>query len=146
MSIDLPDYVEEPFRDKLHQVVSKVISILPDDEHPVRAFVSTDTTRSELTYLSVYLFTPKLVVEIRRPLDKERIQYEMFRLKDTVDWIRLNARKYDFETAVEDSQLELEFTTTEGASSVLSANGTGCSDLMEVYKSYFRHNFTGTRD
>ena len=69
----------------------------------------------------------------------------MFRFIDAVDWIRLNARNYKFKEAdKEDSELDLEFSTIDGVSSMLSANGSGCGRLMEIYKHRFLDNFIGT--
>ena len=139
MNIELSKDIDEPIRVKLQNVVDTVIKNLP--ETPEAFFVSTSTMPGEQSYLGVWLFTARLVVEIRNPLDKARVQYEMARLKDAVDWIRLNARNYKFQDHGPDSELELEFTTTDGLSSVLSANGAGCSELMNVYKCIFRPNF-----
>lgn len=144
MTIDLPEYIEEPIRNKLDRVVASVIKNLP--EEPQGAFVSTSVRQGTLNVLSVWLFTPKLVVEIRKPLSQARIQYDMARLMDAVDWIRLIAHDYEFGEPSEDSRLDLEFTTTDGVSSVISANGEGCRRLMEVYRNRFLPNFTGTRD
>ena len=144
MCIKLPEYIDEPIREKLLKVMATVIENLP--EKPIEAFVSTNASRAELNYIGVWLFTPRLAVEIRRPLVQARIQYDMFRFKDAVDWIRLNARMYEFKDPVEDSQLDLEFTTTDGVSSTLSANGEGCDKLMDVYRERFLPNFTGAQD
>ena len=146
MNIDLPEYIDAPIREKLEKIKAKVIENLPDNESPNGIFVSTKSTQGSLSYLGIWLFTPRLVVEIRNPLSKARIQYEMARLRDAVDWIRLNARNYDFKDHRADSELDLEFTTEDGLSSVLSANGEGCPTLMEVYRDSFLPNFTGTRD
>ena len=144
MCIELPKYVEEPIGEKLRKVMATVVSTLP--EKPDEAYVSTSFSRGELNYLGIWLFTPTLAVEIRNPLSQARIQYDMFRFKDAVDWIRLNARRYEFRELLEDSHLELEFTTIDGVSSTLSASGEGCRDLMDIYRRRFLQNFTGTRD
>ena len=137
MDIVLPEYIDGFVRERLHEVMATVSMNLP--EKPVEAFVST--SRGEPNYLGVWLFTEKLAVEIRNPLNRARIQYDMFRFSDAVDWIRLNARNYEFTDPVEDSELELEFSTIDGVSGILSANGAGCHYLMEVYKSRFLQNF-----
>lgn len=146
MIIVLPDYIEDPIRGKLDKVKTTVIKNLPGDELPDEVFVSTSSSQGSLSYLGVWLFTPRLVVEIRNPLSQARIQYEIARFKDAVDWIRLNARNYEFGEHSANSELELEFTTEDGLSSVLSANGEGCRRLMEVYRDRFLPNFTGTLD
>ena len=147
MSIELPTHIDESIRAKLLPVVNQVNSILPDDEGPVEAFVSTTSTRGELNYDGVWIFTPKLIVEIRNPLRQARIQYEIARFTDSVDWIRLSAVNYEFGAPpTDESQLDLEFTTTDGLSKFLSANGKGCCHLMKLYNDRFLRNFTGTRD
>ena len=70
----------------------------------------------------------------------------MARLKGSIDWIRLDARDYGFGDSTKDSQLDLEFTTVDGLSKFLSANGEGCCHLMQLYNDRFLPNFTGTRD
>lgn len=146
MSTDLPDYIEEPIRQKLCKTMDAVIATLPEGEAPNEVFISTSSTQSSRRYLGVWLFTLNLAVEIRTPLDRDRIQFEMFRFRNAVDWIRLRARKYKFEDPQDDSELDLEFTTKEGVSSELSADGKGCRHLMDIYRSQFLENFTGTTD
>ena len=99
-----------------------------------------------MNYLGLWLFTPQLIVEIRNPLGQNRFQCEMARFKHAVDWIRLSARKYDFRDHTPESELDLEFTTTDGLSSALSATGEGCPELMRIYRKRFLTNFTGTRE
>ena len=140
MKIDLPEYIEDPIRQKLHKVMQTVMQIIP--EKPDEFFVSTALREASLDYVGIWLFTPRLVVEIRNPLGKDRIQYEMARFKGAVDWIRLNARNYDLKAHQADSALDLEFTTEDAFSSVLSANGAGCDELMKVYREVFIANFT----
>ena len=144
MGICLPEYIEEPIKEKLNEVVTTVIKYLP--EHPEEIYVSTSLSQGERNYPSVWMFTAKVAVEIRHPLNKARIQYEMFRLNDAVDWIRLNARRYAFGDTTEDSELDIEFTTIDSVSSILQANGKGCRDLMSVYERWLRPNFIGTRE
>ena len=141
MTVKLPEYIEDPIKEKLHKVMVAVIETLP--EEPDEAFVSTSFNEGALNYLGIWLFTPKLLVEIRNPLSQDRIQYEIARLKEAVDWIRLNARKYEFKDPREDSQLDLEFTNRDGFSSALSATGQGCQDLLKIYRDIFLLNFTG---
>ena len=144
MDNSLPEYIEEPIRDELSKVVATVTANLP--ENLEETFVSTSFSQGERNYPSVWLFTSKLAVEIRYPLRQARIQYEMFRLKNSVDWIRLNARRYDFGDPAENSELDIEFTTIDSVSSILEATGDGCRHLMGVYKRWFSPNFTGTRE
>lgn len=143
MSVRVPEYIDEPIRVQLIKVIETVIPNLPED--PFEIFVSTNLNRGELNYLGVWLFTSKLAVEIRNPLNQHRIQYDIYGFSDKVDWIRLNARNYEFGDPVEDSQLDLEFSTADGVSSGLSANGEGCTHLMRLYKEKFLRNFTGAR-
>ena len=137
MGIELSEYIDTSIRERLHKVIATVSENLP--ETAAEVFVST--SRGEPNYLGVWLFTEKLAVEIRNPLSQGRIQYEMFRFSDAVDWIRLDARNYEFADPGKDSELELEFTTIDGVSSMLSATGAGCHDLMAIYKNRFLRNF-----
>ena len=141
MNIDIPKYISKPIREELQKVSTRVARNLPKGETPGRVFVSTSLFSGELKFLSVWLFTSRLVVEIRNPLEKGRVQYEMARFKRAVDWIRLNAREYEFKDASEASELELEFTTVAGLSTVISATGEGCDFLMALYREQFLPNF-----
>ena len=143
MSVELPSYIEKPIQEKLLKVIDTVCKHLP--EQPCDVFVSTSPNGSGPNYPSVWLFTPHLLVEIRNPLNQNRIQCDMAEFKDAVDWIRLNARKYDFESLKNDSELDLEFTTRDGLTGELSASGEGCAHLMEIYKRRFLLNFTATQ-
>jgi hypothetical protein len=139
MGVDIPQYIEAPIRQKLCELLTMVIPLLP--EEPEEAFVSTESRDGELRYRGIWLFTHNLVVEIRNPLSQARVQYDMARLKDAVDWIRISAYNYRFEEPSEESRLDLEFTTTDSLSSVISATREGCAHLMELYNSRFRPSF-----
>ena len=141
MAITLRDYIEEPIRKELKGVIDIVSQELP--ETPEEAFVSTEGDLNGRNYPSVWLFTPHLLVEIRNPLNQDRTQFEFSPFERSVDWIRLNARKYDFENCTEQSRLALEFTTKDGLDGTLMAAGRGCSHLMEIYNQRFLKNFTG---
>ena len=141
MTVNLPEYIEAPIREKLQKALTGVMENLP--ETPEEAFVSTSLSDDAPIYRGIWLFTPKLVVEIRNPLNQDRIQYEIAPFKKAVDWIRLNARKYEFDNPTKDSQFDLEFTTKDGLSSELSAIGQGCQDLLRIYRERFLPNFTG---
>ena len=136
---NLPQYIEPPIREKLEEAINAVTPHLP--ESPEVVFVSTQVGEPKVP--SVWLFTNHLIVEIRRPLNKERIQFDFGRLHEAVDWVRLNARKYDLKNPAADSVLQLEFTTTDGMSSELSATGEGCAHLLEVYRKRVLANFRG---
>ena len=144
MDITLPTYIDESIRERLHKVIVTVTEHLP--EEPVEAFISTGLSQGQSNYLGVWLFTAKLAVEIRNPLNQRRIQYDMFSFANAIDWIRLNARNYAFGDPVENSQLDLEFSTVDAVSSVLSASGEGCRELMRIYKDRFLPNFADDRD
>ena len=139
MDIKLPKYLDEAVQERLHNITANVVEIIP--EKPVEVFVSTTSNQGQLNYLGIWLFTSNLAIEIRHPLSQHRIQFDIFRFKKAIDWIRLNARSYDFSDPVENSQLDLEFTTVDSASGVLSANGQGCRHLMQIYKNRFVTNF-----
>ena len=132
MTIELRDYIENPVQEKLRDVIARVTKNLPED--PKEVFISTSLSRDGPNILSAWLFTERVMVEIRNPLSHERIQYDIAPFKSAVDWIRLNARKYDFEIPTPESELELEFTTRDGLTGSLSAAGQGCTHLMEIYR------------
>ena len=141
MNVLLPNYIVAPFRERLDEVARAVSVLLP--EEPQEAFVSIGSGESESQFLGIWLFTDKLIVEIRNPLYADRIQYEIATLKDSVDWIRLTADHYDFENEREESQLDLEFTTKDGLSSMISAISRGCPQLLQLYRNRFVTNFIG---
>ena len=138
------EYVDPSIREELSRVVGRVFDCLLKAEVPKEApnevFVSTTDSGGVLN-LTAWLFTPQLVVQLRNPLDEDRIQYEVAPFKDAVDWIRLNARRFDLHSSNDDSELELEFTTTDGLSRELAATGKACEHLMSVYQSVFLPNF-----
>ena len=144
MCITFPEYIDGPIRQRLVEITELVRQRLPEAPHEV--FVSTSSEEESLNYLGVWLFTPRLVVEIRGPLRNARIHYEIARFRDAVDWIRVNARNYEFGKCDRGSELEVEFSTQDGLTSVLSANGEGCGRLMEVYENIFLPNFIGSRN
>ena len=139
MTIELPEYIEAPIRDKLLKVIEIVSENLP--EQPDEAYVNT--TNEQPQYNALWLFTSNLVSEIRHPLTQDRIQHDIAHFTGTVDWMRLTARKYDFQQGTADSELGLEFTTTVGLSGELSAIGKACPRLMELYRDRFLPNFNG---
>lgn len=139
MDIDYPDYIDDKTRGNLHSIVDAVIDRLP--ERPNRSFFSTDSSERAPSYFSIWLFTPQLAVKIRNSFVQSRVQYEMARIRDVVDWVRLSAREFNLSQPTKDSQLDLEFTTTDGASGELSAKGEKCSDLMDLYEERFRPSF-----
>ncbi len=142
---ELPSYIEAPVRTKLEMLITIVCKSLPESESPEIIFVSTSLGDGGVpNYPGIWIFTPKLAVEIRNPLNPNRIQHELVPFVKAVDWMRLSARKYEFEDVSEESQLQLEFTTKDGYSGELSASGQGCSDLMEIYRQRFLPHFLGT--
>ena len=146
MPVDIPEYIDAPIRKKLTNIVRIVCEHLLKDEVPDRVFVSTSAGPNSLSHLGVWLFIHRFVVEIRNPLRAARVHFEVYRFKEAVDWIRLNARNYEFGECIRESELELEFSTEDGVTGVLSANGEGCGRLMELYREKFIPNFIGTRD
>ena len=141
MTMELPEYIDAPIRDKLGKVIATVINNLP--EEPQQAVVGVTWGNGVPEYPNAWLFTENYVVEIRNPLNQDRIQHDLALFRGRVDWIRLNARRYEFsESPTENSELDLEFTTTDGFSGTLSTVGKGCVDLMKVYRDRFLQNFT----
>ena len=142
MTIAIPEYIEEPIRNKLLKAIELVSSNLP--ESPDEVYVSTTFDQPQIS--AVWLFTPNLISEIRHALTPDRIQHDVAQFAGTVDWLRLNARKYAFQEATDESQLDLEFTTTVGLSGTLYATGKGCPRLMELYRDRFLPNLNGVEE
>ena len=141
------EYVkDEGIRKKLGVVVDSAVKKLlknheaTKDEVPREIFVSLSNGGGRID-MTVWLFTKSLIVRIRNPIDKERIQYEMARFENAVDWIRINTRRFDLEQTHDDSEFDLEFSTMDGLSHELSASGDGCRKLMELYEKQFLPNF-----
>lgn len=132
--------IEEPIGEKLLHVVKLVVSNLP--ETPIDAFVSTVSGGSGLNYDGVWLFTPNFVSEIRNPLSSNRVQHDVARFSGLVDWVRLTAHNYEFLEPHHESRLELEFSTSDGLSGILSGVGFRCEGLMKIYHERFLKNIT----
>ena len=145
MGISVGDYIDAPIAGQMNKVVAIVCNNLPPNETPEEIFSSVSLGQGANAYPNIWVFTQHLVVEIRHPLDKDRIQYDLVRFNHAVDWVRISAWNFAFEDPTEDSQLELEFTTTDGFSGVLSATGAVCRQLMDIYQSRFMDNFISTR-
>ena len=139
MKSTLPSYIDESIQKRLNAVMRTVTNHLPDD--PVEVFVSVGLSQGQSNYPNLWMFTNELAVEIRNPLNRRRIQFDMFAFSNSIDWIRLSARNYDLSDPEDDSQLELEFSTVAGVSSVLLASGEGCCELLQLYKERFLTNF-----
>ena len=58
MNVDLPEHIDGPIKAKLQKVIGTVTKNLP--ETPEVVFISTIAMSGELSYLSVWLFTPRL--------------------------------------------------------------------------------------
>ena len=141
------EYVKDKgIRGKLGAVVDSAVKKLlrsheaMKGEVPQEIFVSVSNGGGRIDF-TVWLFTKSLIVQIRNPIDKERIQYEMARFEKAVDWIRINTRRFDLEQTHDDSEFDLEFSTMDGLSHELSASGAGCRKLMELYEKQFLPNF-----
>lgn len=146
MATTVGTYIDQPIADRLNKAVDVVCANLPPNEMPEEIYSSVSLGQGASAYPNVWVFTQHLILEIRHPLAKDRIQFELVRFKHAVDWIRVNAWNFAFEDPTEGSQLELEFTTTDGFSGVLSATGIACRDLMDVYQRRFLANFVSTHD
>ena len=142
MNICLPEYINAQIRERLDKVIEIVTPNLP--EEPLDAFVCMDVREGRTNWPAVWLFTENLMVEIRNPLDRDRIQHDIAPFTGAVDWLRLTARKYEFKDSQEDSELQLEFSTVDSLSGTLSAVGSACDDLMKIYRGRFLENFSGT--
>lgn len=142
MKIDFPEYIEDHRKSELRKIIDTIVETLPEKpKSNDTPFFSTDSNQESSSYFIIWLFTTTLAVQIRNSRKHYRVQYEIVRLKDAVDWIRLNAVEYDLVNPTVSSQLEIEFTTTDGATGELSATGERCRALMELYKTRFLPNF-----
>ena len=140
MGAELPDYIEGSIRERLNRVIDMVSKNLLEDV--VDVFPSNHRGESGPEYIGLWLFTKTLVSEVRNPLRPAQIQHDMARFAGLVDWLRLTARHYEFKEAVPQSELELEFTTADGLNGSLSATGSSCDLLMDLYRCRFKANFS----
>ena len=146
MAIELPQYISAPIRERLEQVIGIVIKNIPEEEEILDCFVSTPPSEGGIDNFIVWLFTKQLVVEIRNPLAQGRIQHDLCPFAGIVDWMRLDARNFEFGVPNSDSSLALQFTTRDGASGELWATGPGCARLVEIYRDRFLTNFYPLRE
>lgn len=142
---ELPEYLNREVRSAISGVIDNVVPLLP--EQVVKAmFVCTkrrNPNDSRLEYPDVWLFLDDIIVQIYRPRE-ERLQFEFSRFKNQIDWIRLTAAEYNParpDVISEESVLELDFTTKDGVSNDLSANGEGCPELLRMYREQFIPNW-----
>ena len=145
MSIEIPRYITGETRRVLSDVACKVEDLLPETVQDT--FVSTRSSQGSLVHSGVWLFSESLIVEIRDPMSN-KTQFEIGRIRNDVDWIRLTARNFDLaensgstESPGNRAELDLEFTTRNGLSCEITANGRGCSDLMRLYRKRFIDNW-----
>ena len=111
-TIELPSVVSEFAAPIIRDRMATAIALLPPGQEVDRVQVSIEREGGgNIKYSAVWLFTQKLIVEVRTPVVEGHILQEMARFKDAVDWVRLVARRYDLKQACMDSLLELEFTT-----------------------------------
>ena len=136
-SPELPAYIGIQTKRKLELAMAAIIPLLPESSEEV--FVCTQKKDPQIP--SAWLFTKNLAVEIRNPLNEDLIHFDFCHISKAVDWVRLIARKYDFHQFTVDSELELEFTTTAGASANLWGTGAGCEHLLKIYKDRVLTNF-----
>ena len=143
MSWKMPDYVDEPLREHLDRVLGLVGKNLPKGEIIEDVFVSKVQTQSGVTNTTAWYFTGRLIGEIRNPNRDDRIVHDLALIKCRVDWMRLDAVRFNFSSENEhpDARLTLEFTTADGLSGELVGAGKSCRHLMDIYKSRFLPNF-----
>jgi hypothetical protein len=146
MSIEIPKYIKGETRKKLSEVACKVEVLLPETVQ--ETFVSTRFSQGSLVHSGVWLFSESLIVEIRDPMSSNKTQFEIGRIRKDVDWIRLTARNFNLgenpenaENPGSKAELDLEFTTRNGLSYEITANGKGCSDLFRLYRERFISNW-----
>ena len=137
----LPEYVEEPIRNKFLPIIHSVVYSLPEEPNDV--FISCTIKDGDATasYQAVWLFSDHYMSEIRDPLRSGRIQHDVARLSGLVDWVRLTARHDGFGDWESRSTLALEFSTNDGLSGTLYAVGPGCDHSMGIYRKRFFENF-----
>ena len=140
MGTELPDYIEGSVREKLDKIKDMVSKNLHEDV--VDVFPSNRPGESGPEFIGLWLFTKTLVSEVRNPLRATQIQHDVARIAGLVDWLRLTARHYEFNGAVSQSELDLEFSTVDGLNGTLSATGQSCDLLMELYRRRFQANFS----
>ena len=139
MPVKVPNYIEGPIRTKIETVLELMRGNVPEDIKEL--FVSTYPNATGPDRYTLWLFTDRFVVKVPNPINLERIVHELGSLKHGVDWVQLDARKFDFDKHASNSILMLQFTTTDGMSGELWGEGEGCPRLMEIYKKWFLKNF-----
>ena len=144
MAIRLPLYIPHPTRAHFEELIEIVSRNLP--EKPDEAFPSVELTTDGPYYPNIWLFTANHIVQIQRPSINNRIQHDLAQFIGLVDWVRLTARNYDFSDIKDNSELDLEFTTTSGVGGTLSACGEGCRQLIDIYHRRFLTNLVGAED
>lgn len=140
----LPQDLPKPLAGRMEALIAAIQPTYPETIQIAFASrvrgVSDDAT-AERRFQSLWLFTDHYLGEIRNPLAGElRLNYDITPLAHIVDYIRLTSQAYDFQTATTESELSLEFTTSEGLSGTITAVGIGCDDLLLIYKDRFRDN------
>ena len=143
-TILLPQDLPKPLVGRLEAMIAAIQPTYPEEIQT--AFASrvrgvADDATAERRFQSLWLFTDHYLGEIRNPFAGGlRLNYDITPLAHTVDYIRLTSQDYDFVTATTESELSLEFTTSEGLSGTITAIGVACDDLLLVYKDRFRDN------
>ena len=139
--VEVPEYIGCILRDRVGSLIPLIERTLPEGQSTVALFINNPRPEGGRSTSSCWLFTQSLVVRIRDPRDEGRLQHDIAPFKDSVDWVRLNSRYYEFEGSDSESDLVLEFTTKDGFSGELVASGEGCSHLFRIYKEQFLPNF-----
>ncbi len=139
-----PEDLAEPLALRMKALIE---SIQPTYPEPIQTAFASQTTApdesatDERRFATLWIFTSHYVGEIKNPLASGlRINYDIARLADVVDYVRLTSLDYDFKTATEKSQLSLQFSTGDSLSGTISAFGRGCDDLLNVYRERFKVN------
>lgn len=134
--------VPEEIRARLTEILTAVAALYPEELVDTFASHGDEDGAPGRQFDSLWMFTEHYFGEVRNPLaNPQRLNFDVAPLKNSVDWLRLNAREYpNMAGATETSRLELEFSTTDGLSGTLYAVGADCDRLMEIYRSYFQAN------
>ena len=139
MIAEIPEYVDPQVREKITRIFEMMRDNIPGEVEEL--FVSIAPNASGPGSITLWAFTDLHVVRVWDPINEDRIQHEIAYVARCVDWVELDARKFNFGTPDRNSRLRLEFTTTDGLSGELWGEGEGCTHLMTIYKERFLRNF-----
>ena len=139
MTVKMPEYLEESINTMVDDVFRRIQGNIPEEVEDLFISIPPRTTSPD-SYI-LWVFTKLYIVRVWNPSNVDRIQHDMAYLANCVDWVELDARKFDFVNSESSSRMRLEFTTTDGFSGELWGQGKGCDHLMTIYRERFIKNF-----